>query len=460
MSLREGASLGPYHVLAKLGEGGMGEVYRATDSRLKRHVALKILPPAVAADPDRLLRFQREAEVLASLNHPHVAAIYGLEDAAGVKALVMELVEGPTLADRIAQGPLPPDEAIPIARQIAAALGAAHESGVIHRDLKPANIKVRNDGTVKVLDFGLAKLAARDGSSAPDLSDAATLTSPARAPAVTTMGLILGTAAYMSPEQARGRDVDKRTDIWAFGAVLYEMLTGARAFAGEDVTETMAAVVKSTPDWGALPADTLTPIVGLIQKCLEKDRNKRIGDIAIARFLLTDDSSSGTAPAGPRACRASAPALLQMLPWLLAAVTLGLAGRWLIGRTPPVPPQVSRVQVSVRPADQVASSNISSRPVRHALALSPDGRLAVFSGIRGKVAHLYARPLDRDEAAPIQGTEGGVAPFFSPNGASIGFWIGSTLKRVPVGGGQAATIAEIPEGNRGSATWAASATSR
>jgi eukaryotic-like serine/threonine-protein kinase len=221
MSLSEGAQLGPYGIVGPLGAGGMGEVYRATDSRLKRQVAIKILPSGVAADADRLARFQREAEVLASLNHPHIAGVYGLEESDDVKALVMELVEGPTLADRIAQGPLPVDEALPVARQIAAALAAAHERGIIHRDLKPANIKVRNDGTVKVLDFGLAKLANTGPASTAGLSHAATLTSPA----VTTMGLILGTAAYMSPEQARGRDVDKRTDIWAFGAVLYEMLT-------------------------------------------------------------------------------------------------------------------------------------------------------------------------------------------------------------------------------------------
>ena len=455
MSLSDGTHLGPYSIVAPLGAGGMGEVYRATDSRLKRQVAIKILPSGVAADPDRLARFQREAEVLASLNHPHIAAIYGLEDADGVKALVMELVEGPTLADRIAQAPLSIDEARPIARQITAALGAAHESGIIHRDLKPANIKVRNDGTVKVLDFGLAKLTTTQTPGAPHLSDAATLTSPVRTPAVTTMGLILGTAAYMSPEQARGRDVDKRTDIWAFGAVLYEMLTSARAFPGEDVTETMAAVVKSTPDWSALPADTPPPVVTLIQKCLEKDRNARIGDIAVARYLLDDDSPIGTSPpAAPRVAHASTPGTVRMLQWLLAAIVLGALSGWFVGRTPPPTPDVSHVQISVRPADQVAPSNISSRPVRHALAISPDGRLAVFSGIRGKVAHLYVRPLDRDEATPIPGTEGGVAPFFSPDGTSIGFWIGSTLKRVPAGGGQAVTIADVPDGNRGSATWA------
>jgi serine/threonine-protein kinase len=453
MALSEGTCLGPYRVVGKLGEGGMGEVYRATDSRLKRQVAVKILPSAVAADSDRLVRFQREAEVLASLNHPHIAAVYGLEDAGGVKALVMELVEGPTLADRIAQGPLPPDEALPIARQIAAALGAAHESGVIHRDLKPANIKVRNDGTVKVLDFGLAKLAKTEASSAPHLPDAATLTSPAHAPAVTTMGLILGTAAYMSPEQARGRDVDKRTDIWAFGAVLYEMLTAVRAFPGDDITETMAAVVKSTPDFSALPAATPASVVALIQRCLEKDRNARIGDIAVAQFLLDDSASIGISRATPARGSRLGAGISRTLPWLFAVLVLGVAAGWLFSRRAPAPPLVSRLQMSVLPADQVTSLNISSRPVRHALAMSPDGRVAVFSGIRGKVAHLYARPLDRDEATPIPGTEGGVAPFFSADGSSIGFWIGSTLKRVPIGGGQPATIAEIAQGDRGSASW-------
>jgi eukaryotic-like serine/threonine-protein kinase len=453
MSLSEGTSLGPYSIVSPLGAGGMGEVYRATDSRLKRQVAVKILPSGVAADPDRLARFQREAEVLASLNHPHIAAVYGLEDAGGMKALVMELVEGPTLADRITQGPIPPDEALPIARQIAAALGAAHASGIIHRDLKPANIKVRNDGTVKVLDFGLAKLARTDASSAPHLLDAATLTSPGHAPAVTTMGLILGTAAYMSPEQARGRDVDKRTDIWAFGAVLYEMLTGVRAFAGDDVTETMAAVVKSTPDWSALPAETPSPVVSLIQRCLEKDRNARIGDIAVAQFLLGDSASIGVSPATRARTSTRAAGMIRTLPWLFAALVLGLAGGWLLGRRPPAIPAVSRLQMSVLPADSLTSSDVSSRPARHVLAISPDGRLAVFSAQRGNVAQLYARPLDRDSAVPIAGTEGGVAPFFSSDGSSIGFWVGSTVKRVPIAGGQPATIADVPEGMRGSATW-------
>ena len=319
MPLSDGTRLGPYDILAPLGAGGMGEVYRATDTRLKRQVAVKILPAAVAADPDRLARFQREAEVLASLNHPHIAAIYGLEDAAGVNALVMELVDGPTLADRIAQGPLPIDEALAIARQIAEALEAAHEQGIIHRDLKPANIKVREDGTVKVLDFGLAKFteagAVREGREDP--SQSPTLTSPA---AMTGMGVILGTATYMSPEQARGRAVDKRTDVWAFGAVLYEMLTGVRAFEpstssgsprassrddGATVSDVIAAVLTSTPNWTALPADVPPHVVTLIQRCLEKDRKARIGDIAVARFLLADDATLTASPdRQPRTSRA------------------------------------------------------------------------------------------------------------------------------------------------------------
>ena len=273
MPVPDGTRLGPYQVVAPLGAGGMGEVYRATDSRLKRQVAIKILPAALAGDPDRLARFQREAEVLASLNHPQIAAVYGLEDAAGVKALVMELVEGPTLADRIARGPIALDEALSIARQVAAGLEAAHEQGIIHRDLKPANIKVREDGAVKILDFGLAKLADTGfpgrGSQA-DPANSPTLT----AAAMTGMGMILGTAAYMSPEQARGRTVDKRTDVWAFGAVLYEMLTGTRAFEGEDITETMASVVKSTPNWAALPPD-VPPHVVTLDAAVPRERSQR-----------------------------------------------------------------------------------------------------------------------------------------------------------------------------------------
>ncbi len=279
MALEIGSRLGHYDVTALIGEGGMGQVYQATDTKLKRQVAIKILPEAFAADPDRLARFQREAQVLASLNHPNIAAIYGLEEADATRALVLELVEGPTLEDRIKQGPIPVDEALPIAKQIAEALEAAHEAGVIHRDLKPANIKVRDDGTVKVLDFGLAKALDTTPQGDPSLSP--TLTAGA-----TQMGVILGTAAYMSPEQARGKPVDKRADIWAFGAVLYEMLTGQRAFAGGDVSEVLASVLAREPDWALLPRD-VSPVLGTyLRRCLHKDPKQRVHDIADVRLAL------------------------------------------------------------------------------------------------------------------------------------------------------------------------------
>jgi eukaryotic-like serine/threonine-protein kinase len=258
MALVPGTRLGPYEITAQIGVGGMGEVWCATDVNLGRQVAIKVLPDAFAQDPDRLARFEREAKTLASLNHPNIAIVHGLEKADGIRALVMELVEGPTLADRIAQGPIPIDEALPIAKQIAEALETAHEQGIVHRDLKPANIKLRPDGTVKVLDFGLAKAIQPTGATPPNLSQSPTITTPA----MTQRGVILGTAAYMSPEQARGKSVDKRTDIWAFGCVLYEMLSGQRAFGGEDVTDTLAAVVKSEPNWG-LPPTGVPPSLAL-----------------------------------------------------------------------------------------------------------------------------------------------------------------------------------------------------
>ena len=274
MSLEPGQSLGPYKVSTLLGEGGMGQVYQATDTQLGREVALKILPDAFAADPDRLARFTREAQILASLNHPNIAAIYGIEEAEGTRALVLELVEGPTLADRIARGPIPLDEALPIAKQIAGALEAAHEAGVIHRDLKPANIKVRDDGTVKVLDFGLAKAFQPDAS---DPSDSPTMTA-----AATQQGMILGTAAYMSPEQAKGKTTDGRADIWAFGCVLYEMLAGTRPFDGDNVSEILAGVLKSDPNLEALPDATPARLRQVVRRCLEKESRERVqavGDV-------------------------------------------------------------------------------------------------------------------------------------------------------------------------------------
>ena len=288
MALTVGSRLGHYDVTALIGEGGMGQVYQATDTKLNRQVALKILPEAFATDPDRLARFQREAQVLASLNHPGIAAIYGLEESGDTRALVLELVEGPTLADRIAKGPIPLDEALPIAKQIAEALEAAHEAGVIHRDLKPANIKVRDDGTVKVLDFGLAKALDTTPQGGP--SQSPTLTA-----AATQMGVIMGTAAYMSPEQAAGKTVDKRGDIWSFGVVLFEMLTGEGLFTGETVSHVLASVLKTDPDWTLLRPETPEAVRRLLQRSLRRDRQRRLPDIAVALIEL-DDATPTSSP--------------------------------------------------------------------------------------------------------------------------------------------------------------------
>ena len=359
MSLPPGHRLGPYEVIAAIGAGGMGEVYRATDSRLKRDVAIKVLPASMSDDPDRLARFQREAEVLAALNHPQIASIYGLEEGSStsghrpVRALVMELVEGPTLADRIAQGALPLDEALAIARQIADALEAAHERGIIHRDLKPANVKVRPDGTVKVLDFGLAKALGRDGatSSSGDIANSPTITSPA----MTQAGMILGTAAYMAPEQARGRTADKRADIWAFGCVLFEMLTGRRAFPGEDVTDTLAAVVKSDPEWSALGTDVPPRVRQALRACLQKDPRQRVGDIAAIRLAL-DGAFETDAPLA-----ADAPPSSRRATWLAIAAALVAGGliagvaAWMLR---PAAGDAGRFAIRDRPAGRCADSGV------------------------------------------------------------------------------------------------------
>ena len=292
MALAPGTTLGVYEVLSAIGAGGMGEVYKARDAKLDRDVALKILPDAFVNDPERLARFQREAKVLASLNHPNIAAIHGLEESGDSPALVLEYVPGPTLQDRIAKGPIPLDEALPIARQIAEALEAAHEQGIIHRDLKPANVKVKEDGTVKVLDFGLAK------ALQPEMSDIDAANSPTMTAAATKAGIILGTAAYMSPEQARGKTVDKRADIWAFGVVLFEMLTGRQVFDGTDISLTLAAVLRQDLDWTELPSDTPHSIRRLLRRCLERDHKRRLPEIGTARLEI-DDADDDDAPGTP-----------------------------------------------------------------------------------------------------------------------------------------------------------------
>jgi serine/threonine protein kinase len=343
MALVPGARVGPYEVISLLGAGGMGEVYRARDTKLNRDVALKVLPEAFALDPDRLARFKREAQVLAALNHSNIAAIHGFEDSGQVHALVLELVEGPTLADRIAQGPLPLDEALPIASQIAEALAAAHEHGIVHRDLKPANIKLRDDGTVKVLDFGLAK--ALEGESLPsDIS-----MSPTLSVAATRAGVILGTAAYMAPEQARGKAVDRRRDIWAFGCVLYEMLTGKRAFEGEEVSDTLAAILRGEPDWSKVHAR----VERLLRACLEKDRKRRLQAIGDYRLLLDEVA-------------AVAPTARRPLAWIAATV-----GAVLVALT------IGTIHFRERPPSEPIrrlSVAMPDEAVIGFLALSPDGR--------------------------------------------------------------------------------------
>jgi eukaryotic-like serine/threonine-protein kinase len=324
MTLPAGLSLGSYEVVGAIGAGGMGEVYRARDTRLKREVALKVLPAAVAGDPERLTRFHREAEVLASLNHPHIAQIYGIEESNGTSALVMELVEGEDLSQRLARGPLPLEEALPIARQIAEALEGAHDAGIIHRDLKSANIKLRPDGMVKVLDFGLAKALEPAQPGRQDLANSPTAASPADL----TRGIILGTAAYMAPEQAKGKPVDRRADIWAFGCVVYEMLTGRKAFDGEDITDTIVAVMSRQPDWAVLPTTFPPQLLAMIRRCLEKDPQRRVPHMSVVRFAI-DEALSSPASADPTP-RAHA-RLSRRGRALLLTAAITVAGTALVG---------------------------------------------------------------------------------------------------------------------------------
>ena len=450
MSLAPGTRFGAYEVAAQIGVGGMGEVYRARDAKLNRDVALKVLPDSFLNDPDRLARFQREAHVLASLNHPHIAAIYGVEDSRGVRALVMEFVEGPTLADRIAEGPVPFDEAIGIAAQIAEALGAAHDQGVVHRDLKPANIKVRPDGTVKVLDFGLAKAVEPDASVGPNfgsanpaaLSQSPTITTPA----MTQVGVLLGTAAYMSPEQAKGRPADKRSDVWAFGCVFYEMLTGQRAFAEDDISETLAAVLKSEPDWTLIPADVPQPIRTLIQRCLVKDRRQRVADISAATFVLCELGNLGTRAATANVAAAPRSRWQRVLPPLAAAAVTGA----IVGTIAWMLRPITRAPIAAQFSFALPEGQIASGGARQSVTISPDGTRIVYAAN----SRLFVRSIGELVAHPIPGTEGttigAVNPLFSPDGHSIAFFsVGDTspsssqLRRVPIGGGAASPIATL-----------------
>ena len=438
MSLTPCTRLGPYEIVSAIGAGGMGEVYRARDMRLKRDVAIKILPQSFASDPDRLARFQREAEVLASLSHPNIAGIYGLEESNGIRALVMELVEGETLADHIARGPIALDEALAIAKQIAEALEAAHEQGIIHRDLKPANIKVRPDGAVKVLDFGLAKLAeaapAGAGVTAPSLlSMSPTITSPL----MTGVGVLLGTAAYMAPEQAKGKPADKRSDIWAFGCVLWEMLVCERLFKGQDVTETIASIVKDEPDWQAVPVQ----VRPLLRACLAKDARMRLRDIADGWHLVSGQSVHERAnETQPRRRVGRWLAAAVFVAAAVAAVTIFVT-RQVSDR--PVPPVRFRIPF---PPDAAPSGRSSP-------ALSPDGRQLAFVTAEGAVGEgrIWVHALDSLDSHPIAGTQGAYGtPFWSADSRFIVFGTATSsvtsgaLKKISIDGGPAITLADIP----------------
>ena len=418
----------------------MGEVYRAEDTNLSRDVAIKVLPEQFTKDPQRLARFEREAKLLASLNHPNIAAIYGFEEADGVRFLAMELVPGETLAERIAKGPVPVEEALEICRQIAEGVEAAHEKGVIHRDLKPANVKVTPEGKVKILDFGLAK-AFEGEAPVGDISQSPTLTEE-----MTRAGVILGTAAYMSPEQARGKPVDKRADIFAFGAVLYELLTGKRVFEGETITETIAAVLKSEPDWEKLPSDIPWRIQEILRRCLTKEPHDRLEGIANVRIEI-NMALEEPAIASPFGVVSSVQPVpwKRAMPWSLAGMMALIIGLMLWNLRPAAPtsststpPPVVRSVVAL-PAD-VRMADLGEG----ALALSPDGNHLAYAATRGSTTELYLRTMDQLEARPIPGTERASAPFFSPNGQWLGFFADSKLKKVSMSGGAPVILTEIP----------------
>jgi serine/threonine-protein kinase len=442
MPLSAGTKLGSYEVHSPLGAGGMGEVYQARDTKLNRDVALKVLPENLAGDPERMARFRREAQVLASLNHSNIASIYGIEDAGNTPALIMELVDGLTLADRIARGPIPVVEAIAIARQIADALEYAHEKGVTHRDLKPANIKITSDGKSKVLDFGLAKVLQAEPSGSSDPSSSPTFTG-----AHTLAGMILGTAAYMSPEQAKGKIVDRRTDIWAFGCVLLEMLTGRPAFDGETITDTMAAIVRAEPDWSLLPSETPSKLREFLRRCLRKDPRQRLQSMGDARIALDEALSDPSPPQGPAPLHQTHARRTQA--WVLTglltlAIGIALAGWWKASRLDERPLQ--RFELTLGPGESFNFEGNSP------LAISPDGTRVAYAARHGAVAQIYIRSLDRLEALPLAGTEGAVQPFFSPDSKWIGFATRGRLMKVPAFGGPVVDLCAINNNSRG-ASW-------
>jgi serine/threonine protein kinase/Tol biopolymer transport system component len=438
-----GRQFGAYEVRAAIGAGGMGEVYRARDPKLGRDVAIKILPTAFSSDPDRRARFDREARVLAALNHPHIGAIYGVEESDGIRALVLELVDGETLAERIARGPIPIDEALTIAQQITDAIDAAHEKGIVHRDLKPANIKITPGGIVKVLDFGLAKTAIGDGSG-PDLTRSPTITSGG-----TRDGVLLGTAAYMSPEQARGKTSDKRSDVWAFGCVLYEMLTGQVAFAGDTLSDTIAAILSREPDWSALPAVTPAPIRRLLIRCVEKEARRRLRDIGDARTEIEDVLSGAATPAPLTSTIAPtttsdaqlvAALLRRYRGRLILATAVVLAAIAAVLLRPAAPEKVRRNEITPPDGSSFAPLMEGGAP-----ALSPDGtKIAFVLAAQGRSERsLWVQSRDAFDAKPVRGTEGAAAPFWSPDGDEIAFFAEGALKTVKPDGGAPRVLSPV-----------------
>ena len=453
-ALAPGTRLGPYEITAQIGEGGMGEVYRATDTKLDREVAIKVLPQGFTEDKERLARFEREAKLLAQLNHPNIAQIYGLETSGEIRALVMELVPGPTLAERLESGPLSFTESLSFALQIAQALEEAHEKGIVHRDLKPQNIKASSEGKAKVLDFGLAKamdagagpLSAADLARSPTLMNSPTLT----AVRGTELGVILGTAAYMAPEQAKGRAVDKRADIWAFGVVLFEMLTGRPLFGGETASETIAEVLKQPIDFAELPSGLPGGVERLLRRCLERDPQRRLCDIGEARIALElalapgarEEAASGSIhPAG---ARGSSPAR-RALPWAVAAAcAVAAIALWMVGRTGALPPAPSRAVLALRlPAGlNLPLDNRGLYGQTGLMAISRDGRRVVLVAGPSDSGRLYVRNLDGAQVMPIDGTSGASSPFFSPDGRWIAYFSPGKLRKVAVDGGKPIDLAD------------------
>jgi Tol biopolymer transport system component len=446
-----GQRIAHYRVQEKIGAGGMGEVYRAQDTRLCRDVALKVLPVLFARDAERMVRFEREAKVLASLNHPNIASIYGLEESNGTRALVMELVEGPTFAERIRQGRIPLEEVLTFAKQIADALEYAHERGIIHRDLKPSNVKLTPESQVKILDFGLAKALERE-TVEPELQDSPTLSGPG-----TQTGVLLGTAAYMSPEQARGKRVDRRADIWAFGCMLYEMLTGRAAFTGETTSDILASVIRAEPDWSSLPGSVPPRIRELMRRCLQKEAKQRLRDIGDARIVIEEARSgsvaSETVPVGAptRSFRH------RRVVWASAAAGLALGAVGALVIASYVHPNLGERSVSrfafgfPAPDGQPAASE--GFPLRDfpAVAISRDGTKIAYLGARGHTTQLFLRPLDRLEPQPLPGSANATSPFFSPDGQWVGFFADGKLKKASAHGGQATTLCDAPINRSG--TW-------